>query len=145
MNMAEKEHEGKSRVPSEHFKLVSEGGECKAEGPGGQCWSPDQIVAECITPQMMENFRSYNSVCMTLPTNDMYAFSLPLEYSLDLDKGIIPAEMTQEFEAKGAPLTGTAIVNIQYEGRIWFIIDQQKRYSVRMVPTGLLVYSESLL
>ena len=55
---------------SRHLKLVSEGDGDSATRRA-QSWSPDQSVASCITSQQMENFRAYNNVCMTLPTNDM--------------------------------------------------------------------------
>ena len=142
--MAEKKNEGGSRGSSRHVKLVSEGGAGESETRHAQGWSPDQIVASCITPQQMENFKAYNNVCMTLPTNDTYVFSVPLEHAGDLDQGIIPQAMLQEFKTNGAPLSEAARLNVQHLGRIWFIVDLNKKYSVRMVPTGLLVYSESL-
>ena len=141
--MAESKNEEGNRG-SRHVKLVSEGGSGETETQRAQCWSPDQIVASCITPQQMENFRAYNNVCMTLPTNDMYVFSLPLEHAGDLDQGIIPKAMLEEFEANGSTLSGAARLNVQHIGRVWFIVDLDKKYSVRMVPTGLLVYSERL-
>ncbi|MBU5611810.1 hypothetical protein [Geomonas azotofigens] len=128
---------------SRHLKLVSEGGG-EPETRRAQSWSPDQIVASCITPQQMENFRAYNNVCMTLPTNDMYVFSLPLEHALGLDQGEISREVRQEFDANGSPLSPAAKLNVQQSGRVWFIVDLDRKYSVRMVPTGLLVYSERL-
>jgi len=139
--MAEMKIEGGNQ--SKHVKLVSEGGG-EAETRRAQCWSPDQIVASCITPQQMENFRAYNNVCMTLPTNDRYVFSLPLEHAGDLDQGVIPQAVRQEFEAQGSPLTAAARLSVQHCGRVWFIVDLDRKYSVRMVPTGLLVYSERL-
>lgn len=142
--MANRKSEVGSRGGSEHVKLVSEGGLGEAEAERAQCWSPDQIVASCITPQQMENFRAYNNVCMTLPTNDMYVFSLPLEHADDLDQGILPAAVLQEFAANGSPLSGSARLRVQHSGRVWFIVDLDRKYSVRMVPTGLLVYSETL-
>lgn len=140
--MAEKRTEGENNG-SRHVKLVSEGG-TEAEAQRAQCWSPDQIVASCITPQQMENFRAYNNVCMTLPTNDMYVFSLPLERAGELDHGTIPPAVRQEFEAQGVSLSPAARLTVQHSGRVWFIIDLDRKYSVRMVPTGLLVYSERL-
>jgi len=142
--MAEKKSEGGRRGSSRHVKLISEGGPGETETHSARCWSPDQIVASCITPQQMENFRAYHNVCMTLPTNDMYVFSVPLEYSGDLDQGVIPQAMLKEFEANVSPLSGAARLNVQHLGRVWFIVDLDKKYSVRMVPTGLLVYSERL-
>lgn len=140
--MAEKKMEGENNG-SMHVKLVSEGGG-EAVAQRAQCWSPDQIVASCITPQQMENFRAYNNVCMTLPTNDMYVFSLPLEHAGELDQGVIPPAVQREFEAQGEPLSMAARLTVQHSGRVWFIVDLDRKYSVRMVPTGLLVYSERL-
>lgn len=139
--MAERKTEGANS--SRHLKLVSEGGG-EAETQRAKSWSPDQIVASCITSQQMENFRAYNNVCMTLPTNDMYVFSLPLEHAGDLDQGVIPEAVLHEFEAKDSPLSPAARLNVQHPGRVWFIVDLDRKYSVRMVPTGLLVYSERL-
>jgi len=96
--MTEKRSEGGKRG-SQHVKLVSEGSSEETETQ-----SPEQIVASCITPQQMENFRAYNNVCMTLPTNDMYVFSVPLQYAGDLDQEIIPQAMQQQFEANGSLL-----------------------------------------
>ncbi len=141
--MAESKTVGGSRSSS-HVKLVSEGGAGESETQQAQCWSPDQIVASCITPQQMENFRAYNNVCMTLPTNDRYVFSVPLDHAADLDQGTIPETMLEEFEANGSPLSRAARLSVQHLGRVWFIVDLDKKYSVRMVPTGLLVYSERL-
>lgn len=141
--MADEKSGGGNRS-CQHVKLVSEGGADDGDTRRAQCWSPDQIVASCITPQQMENFRAYNNVCMTLPTNDMYVFSVPLENADDLDQGVIPLAMQQEFEANGSPLSAAARLNVQHQGRVWFIVDLDKKYSVRMVPTGLLVYSERL-
>jgi len=42
------------------------------------------------------------------------------------------------------PLSGAACLKVQHLGRVWFILDQARKYSVRMVPTVLLVYSEML-
>lgn len=140
--MADSKIEGGSR--RKHVTLVSEGGAGEAEAQRAQCWSPDQIVASCITPQQMENFRAYNNVCMTLPTNDMYIFSLPLEHAAELDRGAIPPAVLQEFEANGSPLSPWVRLNVQHPGKVWFIVDSGRKFSVRMVPTGLLVYSESL-
>ncbi|QWV93325.1 hypothetical protein KP004_19505 [Geomonas oryzisoli] len=140
--MAE-EKMGGEHADSKHLKLVSEGGG-DASTRRAQCWSPDQIVASCITSQQMENFRAYNNVCMTLPTNDMYVFSLPLEHAGELDQGEIPHAVRQEFETNGSTLSPAARVNVQQSGRVWFIIDLDRKYSIRMVPTGLLVYSERL-
>lgn len=142
--MADKMNEGMIRGGNEHVRLVSEGGSGGKEAERAQCWSPDELVASCITPQQMENFRAYNNVCMTLPANDMYVFSLPLEQAADLDQGVIPKEVRGEFEAKGSPLSPAARLNVQHAGRVWFIVDLDRKYSVRMVPTGLLVYSERL-
>ncbi|WP_224983968.1 hypothetical protein [Geomonas agri] len=140
--MAE-ENIGGDNGGSKHLKLVSEGDGDSATRRA-QCWSPDQIVASCITSQQMENFRAYNNVCMTLPTNDMYVFSLPLEHAGELDRGEIPQAVCQQFEANGSALSPAAKINVQQPGRVWFIIDLDRKYSVRMVPTGLLVYSERL-
>ncbi|GFO62226.1 hypothetical protein M1B72_00240 [Geomonas paludis] len=140
--MAEEKIEG-DNGGSRHLKLVSEGdGDPAARR--AQSWSPDQIVASCITSQQMENFRAYNNVCMTLPTNDMYAFSLPLEHAGELDQGEIPQAVRQQFDSHGSALSPTARITVQQSGRVWFIIDLDRKYSVRMVPTGLLVYSERL-
>lgn len=127
-----------------HVRLVSEGGAEAPEAQRARFWSPEQMVASCITPQQMDNFRAYNNVCMTLPTNDRYAFSVPLEHAADLDEGVIPQSLLREFETNNAPLSGAARLLVQHAGRVWFIVDLDKKYSVRMVPTGLLVYSETL-
>jgi len=74
----------------------------------------------------------------------MYVFSLPLEHADDLDRGILPEAVLREFSAKGSPLSRAARLRVQRSGRVWFIVDLDKKYSVRMVPTGLLVYSETL-
>ncbi|MBJ6748601.1 hypothetical protein [Geomonas anaerohicana] len=128
---------------SRHLKLVSEGDGDPATRRA-QSWSPDQIVASCITSQQMENFRAYNNVCMTLPTNDMYVFSVPLEHAGELDQGEIPLAVRQQFDANSSALSPAARITVQQSGRVWFIIDLDRKYSIRMVPTGLLVYSERL-
>lgn len=133
--------EDEDLVPIEHFRLVS-GGECKKAGV--QCWSVDQLIAECNAPQQMENFRSCNAMCMTLPSNDKYVFSLSLHHIPALDQEIIPEEMRRDFAKFGRPLSGAAGILAQSKGRVWFMVDGQKKFSVRMVPTGLLVYSERL-
>jgi hypothetical protein len=142
--MTETKNEAGNRGGSQHVKLVSEGSTAESEAKRSESWSPEQIVASCITPQQMENFRAYNNVCMTLPANDMYVFPLPLEHAQDLDQGMIPQEMLQQFEANGCPLSAEAGLKVQHAGKVWFIIDLDRKYSVRMVPTGLLVYSERL-
>lgn len=134
-------HGGEAGTARSHVKLVSEWG---AEAQRARFWPPEQMVASCITPQQMDNFRAYNDVCMTLPTNDRYAFSLPLDRAGELDQGVIPQPMLREFEANGSPLSGAARLLVQHAGRVWFIVDLDRKYSVRMVPTGLLVYSETL-
>ncbi|WP_026841291.1 hypothetical protein [Citrifermentans bremense] len=137
-------HGGEAGSASTHVKLVSEGGVDAPEAQRARFWSPEQMVASCITPQQMDNFRAYNNVCMTLPTNDRYAFSVTMEHATKLDEGVIPESMLQEFEANATPLSQAARLKVQHAGRVWFILDLDKKYSVRMVPTRLLVYSETL-
>ncbi|WP_224959274.1 hypothetical protein [Geomonas subterranea] len=76
--------------------------------------------------------------------HDTYVFSLPLEHVVGLDQGEVPPEVRQEFETNGSPLSPAAKLTVQQSGRVWFIIDMDRKYSIRMVPTGLLVYSERL-
>lgn len=92
---------------STHVKLVSEGGAEAPEAQRARFWSPEQMVASCITPQQVDNFRAYNNVCMTLPTNDRYAFSVTMEHAAKLDEGVIPESMLQEFESNAPPLPGS--------------------------------------
>lgn len=132
--MTKKKSDEETRSGSRHVKLIS----------ASPSRSSERVVPPCRTLQQNGNFSPYGDVCMTLPTNDAYVFSLPLEEAGRLDRGMIGDELRREFAANGSQLSCAARLKVQYPGRVWFIVDPDRKYSVRMVPTGLLVYSERL-
>jgi hypothetical protein len=65
-----------------------------------------------------------------------------LEYAPELDQGIIPDSLRREFKEKGVALAKTAQLTVLHTGKVWLITDKEHRYSVRMLPTNLFVYTQ---
>ena len=92
---------------------------------------------------MTTEFAAYTSGSYTsLPPNDQFLFSLALEHAPELNQGHLPDSLRHEFKSKGITLSPTARLNVMHVGKLWFITDKEQRYSVRMVPTMLYVYTE---
>jgi hypothetical protein len=65
-----------------------------------------------------------------------------VEHAPELDKGFIPEALREEFKSKGIALSDGARINVSHVGKIWYVTDKEKKYSVRALPTNLYVYTE---
>jgi hypothetical protein len=135
----------------QHFKLISEGGSNVAFSPGPGvcppvskpvCTDVRSAINDCTTDSMKRQSQANAQNYTHLPPQDQFLFSLDPGNAQELNQGIIPAAVRKEFKSKGVPLSETARLNVMHVGKIWFITDNEKRYSVREVPTLLYVYTE---
>ena len=144
--MHTKEAHRKNRKGYQHFKLVSDGGHyLAAEGDGvAKCFDSIQRRGGCISEAQLSRLQALMGTgsFSTLPANDQFLFSLPLEHASELDKGIIPKSLQEEFKRIGMPLTDTARLTVIHVGKIWLLTDMEKKYSIRMLPNNLMVYTE---
>jgi hypothetical protein len=154
--MSAKETDSTSVTPREvpshqHFKLISEGGSNVAFSPGPgvcppigkpACTDVRSAINDCTTDTMKRQSQANAQNFANLPPHDQFLFSLDPGNSAELNQGIIPAAVRKEFKSKGVPLSDTARLNVMHVGKIWFITDNDQRYSVREVPTMLYVYTE---
>ncbi|MHC4645668.1 MAG: hypothetical protein ACYTBJ_09195, partial [Planctomycetota bacterium] len=58
----------------------------------------------------------------------------------ELDRRFIPKQLGQQFQRKEIPLSEAATVSIEERGSRWLIIDQRKKYVVKMEKRRLNVY-----
>lgn len=140
--MIKKYRPNKGLITAHQFKLLSIGAATIAGTTGSRRWLADQITATSRPVRQMENVQAYKNLYLALPDHNAFLFAVSLEHSSDLDLGVIPEAVHQEFRELGEPLSPHAQLIVANSGQIWFIKDQERKYSVRMVPTGLLVYIE---
>ena len=57
----------------------------------------------------------------------------------DLDNGVIPADVQEEFRSNEVTISDSAVAFILDEGATWIIVDGKKKYDVIKKPTRLLV------
>jgi hypothetical protein len=127
----------------QHFKLISEGGTHRAQSPGTlSCQDALWNVRDCTTTEMKDVWRRSQSGCSSVPADDRFMFTLPLQHVPDLDQGKVSDSLRREFKENGITLSGNTGLTIEHMGRIWLINDKEHRYSVRMLPTNLFVYTE---
>ena len=141
--MSQDESSGNNPKSLQHFKLISEGGGYRNGSPGPlSCNDALWAVRDCTTESQKDIWRRAQG-CATVPSDDQFMFTLPLEHAPDLDQGVIPESLRHGFKDQGVALSKTAELSIQHAGKIWLITDKEHKYSVRMLPTHLFVYTES--
>ncbi len=150
----------KNQKNYQHFKLISEGGNylarettttggCDntlakyAEGKDGKCPTSIEIRRQCPNPSQVQAYQDAVTGGAMLPAESRFLFATSLEHIRELDKGIIPEALRQEFKNKGIPLSDSTRINTTYIGKIWYLTDKERKYSVRAVPTNLYVYTEN--
>lgn len=129
-------HRERSTTP-EHIRLISEGGSSLARSPGPLCIDSIQVTQTCTTESQHVVYRS-TSGSYNMPDNSL--FSAPAEYSMELDKGLLPAVLHSRFKQQNQPLSESAYLTVHNPGRIWVITDRDRKYSIRHLQSRLTIY-----
>ena len=72
--------------------------------------------------------------------NQVFLFSVKLEFQANLDNGIISEELRQEFEENKFPLSQHVTILVEEPGSTWLIINELKEYLVRKKELSLNIY-----
>ena len=126
-----------------HIRLISEGGSSLPRSPGPACIDSIQVSQTCTTESQHTVYRSATGACTMFSTPDNSLFSVPTEHAHELNQGLLPAVLLSRFEQQGIALSVSARVNVHQADRIWFISDQDSRYSIRKLASHLTVYRDS--
>jgi hypothetical protein len=132
----------RNRNHTRHVRLISEGGNTISRSPGPVCIDTIQVAQTCTTESHHAHYRTTAGACsmFTLPDNSL--FSIPCEHALELDNGSLPAVLRSRFEQRGLALSDSATIEVRHSGRIWFISDQGRKYSVRKLAARLTVFTD---
>jgi hypothetical protein len=125
-----------------HIRLISEGGTSLTRSPEPSCIDSIQVSHTCTTESQHTVYRSATGACTIFSSQDNSLFSIPSELAQELDENRLPAVLRARFEQQRLPLSDAAEISVQHPGRIWFITDQEKRYSVRKLAAHLTVYRD---
>ncbi|HBG07515.1 MAG: hypothetical protein A2075_03780 [Geobacteraceae bacterium GWC2_58_44] len=132
-------HREKAMTP--HIRLISEGGNSLARSPGPICIDSIQVTQTCTTESQHMVYRSATGACTMFSSPDNSLFSVPSEHALELDRGLLPAVLRTRFEQQRIPLSDTACVRVEHPGRIWYLTDRDRNYSIRKLAANLTVYT----
>jgi len=135
-------HREKAAGP-EHIRLISEGGHSLARSPRPICIDSIQVTQSCTTESQHIVYRSVTGACTMLSSPNHALFSFSLENAGDLDRGVLPAVLRARFEQQRMPLSDSACLSVQRPGRIWFLTDLGRRYSIRKLAAYLTVFREA--
>jgi len=72
--------------------------------------------------------------------DQVFLFSVKLEFQANLDNGIISEELRQEFEENEFPLSQHVTISVEEPGSTWLIINELKEYLVRKKELSLNIY-----
>jgi len=70
----------------------------------------------------------------------VFLFSVKLEFQANLDNGIISEELRHEFEENEFPLSQHVTISVEEPGSTWLIINELKEYLVRKKELSLNIY-----
>jgi len=127
---------------SRHVRLISEGGTSLAKSPPPLCIDSIQAGLTLTTESHHQPYRATTSAYSMFSLPDSL-FSVPLEDAAQLDQGVIPALVAGRFQQQGLPLSPAAQVDVHHAGRIWYLRDHDRRYTVRRLPSRLTVYQDA--
>jgi hypothetical protein len=127
----------------QHIRLISEGGSSLIRSPKPVCIDSIQVSQTCTTESHHAGYRSATGACTMFSQSANALFSVPCEHAQELDEGLLPAVLRARFVQHGVALTDAAQVTIQMPGRIWYICQQNCRYSVRKLAAHLTVYRDT--
>ncbi len=128
---------------SRHIRLISEGGSSIAKSPLPQCIDSIQVNHTCTTESHHLASRTGVGACSMFSLPDSSLFSVPSEQAAQLDQGLISPVLRSRFIQQGITLSERVQVEVRHPGRIWFIRDQDGKYSVRRLPSRLTVYKDT--
>jgi len=95
-----------------------------------------------IPAGQMTIYEGYSDNRVILEDRDqVFLFSIKLEFQANLGKGIISEELRQEFEKNGFPLSQHVIISVEEPGSTWLIINELKEYLVRKKKLCLNIYN----
>jgi len=95
-----------------------------------------------ITTGQMRIHEGHSDNRVILENRDqVFLFSIKLEFQANLDKGIISEELRQEFEENGFPLSQHVTISVEEPGSTWLIINELKEYLVRKKELSLNIYN----
>jgi len=126
-----------------HVRLLSEGGTSLAQSPALVCLDSIEVSQTCSTESQHTLYHSVTGACAPFSSPDSSLFSLPSSHARDLDGSLLPSLLRRRFEQQGLPLTQEARVTVHQAGKLWFIRDQDKKYSVRKLVDHLAVFTHS--
>ena len=126
----------------EHIRLISEGGNSLARSPRPLCIDSIQVTQTCTTESRHLVYPSGAGACNLFAASDSSLFSVPAEHAGSLDQGSIPAVLRARFVQQKTPLSDTPCLVIQHPGRLWFLTDNGRKYSIRKLSAQLTVFAE---
>lgn len=126
----------------EHIRLISEGGNSFARSPRPLCIDSIQVTQTCTTESRHLVYPSGAGACNMFPPPDTSIFSVPAEHAELLDQGSLPDLLRARFCQQQTQLSESACLVIQHPGRLWFLIDNGRKYSIRKLSAQLAVFVE---
>jgi hypothetical protein len=124
---------------SRHVRLISEGGNSLAKSPLPLCIDSIQASQACTTESHHLPYRATTGAYSMFSLPDSL-FSVPLEDAKLLDQGLIPELITSRCQQRGISLSSAARVDVHHAGRVWYLRDQERSYTIRRLPSRLTVY-----
>jgi hypothetical protein len=126
----------------EHIRLISEGGNSLARSPRPLCIDSLQVTQTCTTESRHLVYPAGAGACTVIVAPDSSLFSVPSEHAELLDQGSIPDLFRSRFDQHKTPLSDTPCLIIQHPGRLWFLTDHGRKYSIRKLSAKLSVFVE---
>jgi hypothetical protein len=128
---------------SDHIRLISEGGNSRSRSPTPSCIDSIQVTQNCTTESQHTVYRSATGACTMFSAPDNSLFSVPEEHAQELDLGKVPVVLRTRLKQQGLPLAEAAEVKVLHPGRIWYISDRHKTYSVRKLASHFTVFEDA--
>jgi len=128
---------------SPHIRLISEGGNCLAKSPIPVCIDSIQATQTCTTESQHTVYCSAAACTTTVAPHYHALLCVPSWHAAELDKELIPDVLRHRLEQLGNHLTPAAQVKVRHAGRLWYISDQSRHYTVRRLAASLSVCLEA--
>lgn len=130
-------------VDSDHIRLISEGGSSPVKSPRPVCIDSIQVSQTCTTESHHATYRSATGACAIFSGADNLLFSVPAEHAQELDQCRLPAVLQNRLSQHGIAVSEGAKVFAEVKGKIWYVIDHERRFCVRKVAAHLTVFRET--
>lgn len=127
---------------SSHIRLISEGGSSHAGSPQVVCIDSIQATHTCTTESQHTVYRSATACSVAAPRETSLCW-VQAALAGELDQGVIPRVLRHRLQLAGVPLLAAAArVNVRAPGRLWYISDEGRTFTLRRIAARIAVYLE---